>query len=114
MKKKKKAGKDKGVSGAAASLPAWARQEEGGAVLLVHAVPRASRTEVIGEHNGRLKIKVQAPPVEGAANKGIRQFLSKRLGVSRNAVKLVSGDKSREKIFFIKGITPEEVVGILS
>lgn len=65
--------------------------------LSVYVQPGAKKTEVSGTHDGKVKIRVCAPPVEGAANKALLKFLSKTLGLSGSGVKLVSGDKSRHK-----------------
>jgi uncharacterized protein (TIGR00251 family) len=74
-------------------------REEGGAlVFAVRVVPRASQTAVAGEHDGALKVRVAAPPVEGAANAELTRFLAKRLGVSAGAVEVVSGRASKTKV----------------
>ncbi len=95
-------------------LPQWLKITAEGPLLLIHALPRASRTEICGEHDGRLKIKVQAPPVEGAANRSIQKFLSKKLRVPKKSVELVSGMKSRQKTFMLKGIPAKNVLAALS
>lgn len=59
--------------------------------------PRASKDEIVGIHNGRLKIRLTAPPVKGAANKQCVAFLAKQLEVSRKCIKIVSGFTSRTK-----------------
>jgi hypothetical protein len=74
-------------------------REEGGAlVFAVRVVPRASKTAIAGEHDGALKVRVAAPPVEGAANAELTRFLARRLGVSAGAVEVVSGRTSRTKV----------------
>ena len=59
-------------------------------VLAVHVQPRAPRTEVVGRYGDALKIRVHAPPVDGAANAELVRFLAERLGVPRSAVTIVS------------------------
>jgi uncharacterized protein (TIGR00251 family) len=71
--------------------------------LDVRVQPRASKTEIAGVQDGRLKIRLSAPPVDGAANTACRDFLAELLGVSKSAVSLTSGEKAREKSFRIKG-----------
>ena len=66
-------------------------------VFKVQVVPRSSRSEVAGEHNGSLRVKVSAPPVDGAANKELTQVLAKAFNVSRSAVSILSGQNSRLK-----------------
>jgi uncharacterized protein (TIGR00251 family) len=78
-----------------------------GYVLLVHAVPGASRTEVAGLHGDRLKVKVAAPPVKGAANEELLAFLAKRLKLPKKAVHLLTGAASRAKTVAIHDLSPD-------
>lgn len=74
-------------------------REEGGAlVFTVRVVPRASQTAAAGEHDGALKVRVAAPPVESAANAELTRFLAKRLGVSAGSVEIVGGRTSKTKV----------------
>ncbi len=59
--------------------------------LVVHVVPRARVTAVVGRHGDAIKIRIAAPPANGAANAELTRFLAERLGVPRSAVTLVSG-----------------------
>ena len=63
----------------------------------MRVVPRASRSEIVGLHDGALKIRIAAPPVEGAANNELVRFLAKKLSVPRSAVTLASEANSRSK-----------------
>ncbi|HEX5832564.1 MAG TPA: DUF167 domain-containing protein, partial [Pyrinomonadaceae bacterium] len=63
----------------------------GQVVFKVQVVPRASRSEVVGEHNGALRVRIAAPPVDGAANEELIRILAKTFSVSRRVVKIVSG-----------------------
>ena len=63
----------------------------------IHAQPGARRTEVVGVHSGAIKIKLQARPVEGAANEVLLEFLAAALQVPRRRCVLVSGETSRQK-----------------
>ncbi len=87
------------------SGPAWARDGAGGAVLEVLVQPRASRTRVVGEHDGRLKIQLAAPPVEGEANAALLAFLADALGVKRGDVGLLAGEAGRRKRVRIAGVS---------
>lgn len=78
-----------------------------GVRIQLHVQPRASRTKLIGEHGGALKIAVQAPPVEGAANEEIRDFLADMFEVARREVEILSGDTGRKKSVFIGGVALE-------
>ncbi len=83
------------------------------ALLRIHVQPRASRTEVVGWHGDAIKIRVKAPPVDGAANTELIQFLAKRLGVQRRDVTIRSGTTSRTKRIAIAGHTASEVTATL-
>ena len=62
-----------------------------GVRLRLHVQPRASRTEVAGHHGDAIKIRLAAPPVDGAANDALLRFLSDRLSVARSAVRVEAG-----------------------
>jgi uncharacterized protein (TIGR00251 family) len=69
----------------------------------VQVVPRASRSEIVGEHDGMLRVRIAAPPVEGAANQELIKVLAKRFGVSKSKVEIVSGQSGRVKQVTISG-----------
>ncbi|MGE5712726.1 MAG: DUF167 domain-containing protein [Betaproteobacteria bacterium] len=69
-------------------------------MLEVHAQPGARRTAIVGEHGGRLKIAIKAPPLDGRANLALIELLSEKLGLPQRAVTLEAGDISRDKRFF--------------
>jgi len=77
---------------------------EGGCRIRVRAQPRASRTEVVGLHGDALKIRVAAPPVDGAANAAILRLLAKSLGVPPSAVRLAQGGSGRTKTIEVSGV----------
>jgi hypothetical protein len=85
---------------------------EGGVFLRVHVQPRASRSEVAGRHGDALKVRLRAPPVDGAANEELMRFMADALGLRRDAVTLVSGATSRVKRLFIRGISPESIAAL--
>lgn len=64
---------------------------------------------VAGRHGDAIKIRVKAPPVDGAANEELIRFLAKRVGVPRSSIRLVSGAASRHKRITIEGMTSEEI-----
>lgn len=70
----------------------------------VRVQPRASRTEVAGTQQGALKVRLQAPPVDGAANEALVEFLADSLGVPRRLVRIVSGASSRTKVVEVTGV----------
>lgn len=76
----------------------------GGVELAIQVQPRASRSEVVGPHGGALKIRLAAPPVDGAANEELVAFLAKVLKVPRSAVEIVSGMTGRKKRVRVAGV----------
>jgi uncharacterized protein (TIGR00251 family) len=78
--------------------------------LVIQVVPRASRSEVVGEHNGLLRIRVAAPPVDGAANDELIRMLAKQFEVPRSAVSIIGGHNNRLKQVRIKGVERNETV----
>ena len=83
-------------------------------VLRLRVRPNASKTE-FGELVGdRLKVAVAGPPVEGKANGTLICFLAKRFRISRSAVEIVSGASSRNKDVLLRGVSPSELVAVLS
>jgi hypothetical protein len=87
--------------------------QAGGVRLTVHAQPGAKRTEVSGLHGEALKVRIQAPPLEGRANEELIRFLADTLNVPRSHVTLVRGEKSRSKVFDIAGVTVEQARAVL-
>jgi len=85
---------------------------EDAVTIQVQVVPRASRSEVVGEFNGALRIRLAAPPVDGAANEELIRVLAKAFKVPRGAVKLVSGHSSKIKQVSIEAL-PDKIVAQL-
>jgi uncharacterized protein len=79
----------------------------------VYIQPGASRTELAGVHDGAIKIRVAAPPVDGAANRALIDFIARQLGIAKRSVRLVSGETRRRKILEIDGLTPELISAAL-
>jgi uncharacterized protein (TIGR00251 family) len=82
---------------------------EGGATFAVKVVPRASRNEIAGTHQDLIRVRLTAPPVEGAANRALVKFLAGVLDVSRQDVEIVAGHASRRKVIRVMGLSPHEV-----
>lgn len=74
----------------------------------VQVVARSSRTEVVGEHDGGIKVKLAAPPVDGKANEELIRLLSKIFKVSRSEITIVSGRSNKLKVVRVAGITEYE------
>ncbi len=81
--------------------------------LAPKAIPNAPRTEIAGWLGDALKIKVHAPALEGRANDELCAFLAEKLHLPKRAVTLLQGEKSRQKIVHIAGLTREKVIARL-
>ena len=92
----------------------WLREVPGGVVLEVLVQPRASRTRVVGEHDGRLKVQLAAPPVDGEANAALVDFLAGEFGARRSDVTIERGDTGRRKTVRVAGVTAQAVRATLS
>ncbi|MCZ6790449.1 MAG: DUF167 domain-containing protein [Candidatus Dadabacteria bacterium] len=72
--------------------------------IQVQIQPGSSKDQIIGLHNGRLKIKISAPPVDGKANQNLIEFISKALGVSKSKIEILKGRTSKLKTLKISGV----------
>jgi uncharacterized protein len=77
--------------------------------LAVRLQPRAKRDEVVGERDGRVLIRVTAPPVDGKANAALEAFVAKRAGVPKSSVSVVKGHASRDKVVRVDGVYDAEL-----
>ena len=77
--------------------------------LKIRLTPRGSRNEILGWEGDTLRVKITAPPVEGAANKACVEFLAGRLGIKRAQVSIISGEKSRDKTLSIIGLSDDDI-----
>ena len=89
-------------------------EREGGVRFWVHVQPRASRTEIAGLYGESLKVRLSAPPVEGAANEALVDFLAGHFALPRHAVTIVSGAQSRAKVVEIAGVSAADVRRVLN
>jgi uncharacterized protein (TIGR00251 family) len=78
-------------------------------IFPVRIQPRASKTEIAGEMAGALKIRLQAPALEGRANEALIEFLADLLKTSKGAVRILSGERSRMKRVEIRGVTKQQI-----
>ncbi len=90
------------------SLPLKIDVMDGGITFEVHVVPRSARSHVAGTHGDRLHVKVNAPPVEGAANNVVCATVARALGVSQRQVSIVRGVASRMKRIHVEGMSESE------
>jgi len=95
-------------------VTAWLRETAAGLSIALLVTPRASRTEVAGTADGRLRVRIAAPPVGGEANEDLVRFLARRLGLPRAAVAVTAGAAGRRKTVLAQGITAEAALRLLS
>lgn len=90
-------------------------RERGDSVrFAVRVQPRAARSTVEGVRDGALRVRLAAPPVEGAANEELVRLLARRLGVARRDVSIVGGATSRSKLVDVRGVSAEAVRSLVT
>ena len=82
--------------------------------LSIRIQPRASKNEIVTMESGGLKIRLTAPPVDGAANEALVKFLADTLSIPKSHVEIVSGHTSREKIVRISGVSDADARRVLN
>lgn len=92
---------------------AFLRSDREGTLITLHVQPKASKNALAGVHENALKLRLTAPPVEGAANKECVKFLAKLFGVAKSAVEIQQGLKSRHKTVLIKGWRVQDIERVL-
>jgi uncharacterized protein (TIGR00251 family) len=81
--------------------------------IAVRVLPRASREEIVGERDGKVVVRLTAPPVEGRANQALCRLLARRLGVAGGRVTVVRGARSRDKVVAVEGLPDAQVRELL-
>jgi uncharacterized protein (TIGR00251 family) len=96
-------------------MPVWMTRRDDEVTLALHVQPRSSRDEISGTHGDRLKVRITAPPVDGAANDHLCRYLAQLFGVSPGRVRLIKGAAGRNKLVTVGGVgeLPEEIARIL-
>lgn len=84
-----------------------ASEKNGALIFTVCVVPRASKSEIVGEHDSALKIRIAAAPVDGAANAELIKILAKFFAVSKSEIQILSGETSKTKQIKIAGANAE-------
>ena len=79
----------------------------------LHVLPRAKCCEISGVHNGALKLKVTAPPVDDAANRAIIKYFSSLLDIPKSSLTILWGQKSRDKILQIAGLSASKFLELI-
>jgi uncharacterized protein (TIGR00251 family) len=80
----------------------------------VRVVPRASKSEIVGAHDGALKIRIASPPVDGAANAELIKLLAKTFGVAKSEVEITGGQTAKSKQIKLNGVTAEKFRRVLN
>ena len=83
-------------------------------ILDIRVVPRSSRSEIVGRLDGALKVKLAAPPVDGAANAELVKLLAKAFGTARSNVEIIAGETSKHKRVRITGVSQADIDRVLS
>jgi len=92
----------------------WARQVGDAVTIDVLVQPRASRVQIGPLHDGRVKLAVTAPPVDGEANAAVVELIANALGIAKRAVEVVGGTSSRRKTLRVTGVTLAQIEGLLA
>lgn len=88
-------------------------EKEGAVTIRVRVQPRAPRTEIVGEHDGAIKMRISAPPVDGKANEECRRYLAKLLKVSATSIEIISGESSRDKVIRVSNMSARRILEAL-
>ena len=81
--------------------------------ICLYVQPGASKTQIAGMHDGLIKVRVAAPPVDGAANQALVEFVATRLKISKSRVRVVCGLTSRRKVLEIDGLSQDAIAASL-
>jgi len=85
------------------------RDTKKGVVIKVRVQPKAKRDEILGVEGGSVRLRVKAPPEKGKANQACINLLAKILSITKKEIKLISGAKAREKMFFIQNMELDDL-----
>jgi uncharacterized protein (TIGR00251 family) len=90
-------------------MESWVEADGSGCLLWVQVQPRAKRSELAGLHGGALKLRVTAPPVDGAANAAVVRLLAELLGIAAGRIGVTGGATSRRKRVLVTGLSEAEI-----
>lgn len=77
--------------------------------IIVRVTLRSSRSEIVGEHDGAIKVRLSSPPVDGAANAELIKLFAKELKLPKSHIEIVSGETSKTKLLRLTGVTAEQL-----
>ena len=89
-------------------------QTSDGIIFEVRVIARASSVGIVGDYEGAVKVRLSSPPVDGAANAELIRLISKKLGVSKSSVAIVSGETSKTKRLRVTGVTAQKLRDVLA
>lgn len=92
----------------------WLHSTNDGCIVVVKATPRASKSEIIGAEADWLRVRLQAPPVDGKANAELAALFAKTFGIPKRSVEILTGDTSRLKRIKLRGVTADRVTSSLA
>jgi uncharacterized protein len=87
----------------------WLTESNGAVTIAIKVVPRASKNQIVGVEGDVLKIRLNAPPVEGKANDALVAFLADTLKIRRAQIEIIVGDTSRKKLLRVRGVTANQI-----
>jgi uncharacterized protein (TIGR00251 family) len=90
------------------------KEDQNGVVVKIRVQPRAAKNSLAGEMEGALKVRLTAPPVDGAANEACCKFLAEIFGIAKSNVEIVSGHTGRNKLVRIRGVREAKARELLS
>lgn len=83
-------------------IPSFITVQGNQIIIKVYVQPKASKTEAFGVFNERLKVRLNAPPVDGKANQALVEYFAKLFGVAKSQVQIISGETGRNKTITVK------------
>lgn len=86
---------------------------EGGVQFRIKVQPRSSKNQVCGIHGDAIKLKLTAPPVDGAANEACQRYLADLFGLAISRIQIISGQTSRNKLIRVEGLSQDEIIAKL-
>ena len=92
----------------------WITAVSDGMVLSLHCQPGAKVSRVVGLHDERLKLQLNAPPLENRANEALVAWLATRLGLPRKQIEILSGQTSRQKRVLVRGASLDHIQRLLT
>jgi uncharacterized protein (TIGR00251 family) len=85
------------------------KESNSSVTFVVKVIPRASKNQIAGLESDAIKIRLNAPPVEGKANEALIEFLAETLGVRRAQIEIVRGHTSRRKVVRVSGVSAKQI-----